>query len=90
MYIFKFLELKSPTGIRPLLKSPPPLEGDSLIYSDDCQVYIKLDNSAKGKKIEIIIKKYTYSTIGSMFATLMIIILYAVQERHTPSQPVIV
>jgi len=80
-------ELKSPTGVRPLLKSPPPLEGDSLIYSDDCQVYIKLDNSAQGKKIEIIIKKYTYSTIGSMFATLMIIILYAVQERHTPSQP---
>jgi len=80
-------ELKSPTGIKPLLRSPPPLEGDSLLYSDDCEIYIKLDNSALGKKIEIIVKKYTYSTIGSMFVTLMIIILYAIQEKHTPSQP---
>ncbi|OUM63472.1 hypothetical protein PIROE2DRAFT_61249 [Piromyces sp. E2] len=41
-------ELKKPTGIRPLLKSVPPLEGDSLLYSENCKLYLKLNNSAQG------------------------------------------
>jgi len=80
-------ELKNPTGIRPLLKKVPPLEGDSLLYSENCKLYLKLDNSARGRKIESIIKKYTYTTIGSMFSTLATIILYGIQQKHTPSQP---
>ncbi|ORX52129.1 hypothetical protein BCR36DRAFT_403896 [Piromyces finnis] len=80
-------ELKKPTGIKPLLKTAPPLEGDSLLYSENCKLYLKLDNNAKGKKIENIILKYTYTTVGSIFTTLATIILYGIQQKHTPSQP---
>jgi len=82
-------ELQNPTGIKPLLKSPPKLEGNSILYSENCNILLKLDSTAKGKKIENIIKKYTYSTVGSIFMTLATTILTIQQSKYTSSQPLL-
>lgn len=82
-------ELKNPTGVKPLLKTPPKLEGDSILYSENCNLLLKLNVGAEGKKIENIIKKYIYATVGSMIMTLTTVVLTLQQYKYTSSQPLL-